>query len=261
MAPGSAADRSRDPDGAGVGAGVDPAVDGRPDPAGRVILALDTATSLACVALGTPDGRLVAEDAWTAGYRHGEELLPRTDALLRATGLALTDLGGIVVGTGPGAFTGMRVGIATAKGLAWGLHIPIAGIPTGEALLSAAGATVGPVGRPLALLLPAGASDRVLVERDRAGHPGRPTRLTADMVLSLDPEALSIAVDLPGRASEEAEALGAQAQRRLGETLLRLGAHRLSAGDADDPASLVPEYVTLPRGVAREAAGVTLSRA
>ena len=47
-------------------------------------------------------------------------------------------LGGLVVGTGPGAFTGLRVGIATVKGLAYALDLPVVGVPTGEALLAAA---------------------------------------------------------------------------------------------------------------------------
>ncbi len=50
------------------------------------------------------------------------------------------DLGGLVAGTGPGAFTGLRVGMATVKGLAYGLGLPVVGVPTGECLLAAAAA-------------------------------------------------------------------------------------------------------------------------
>ena len=90
------------------------------------------------IAVGEPDGTLVEERGWVAGYRHGEELLGRIEALLADLGQAPAALGGIVVGTGPGAFTGLRVGIATAKGLAYALRLPIAGVPTSDALLSAA---------------------------------------------------------------------------------------------------------------------------
>jgi len=109
---------------------------------GRPLLAIDTSGTRALVALGSPDGALIDERRWLAGYRHGEELLTRTDELLRTNRVALAELGGIVVGTGPGAFTGMRVGIATAKALARGLGIPIAGVATSQALLVAADAGV-----------------------------------------------------------------------------------------------------------------------
>jgi len=93
---------------------------------GGPILVVDTATTRAVIALGTPDGVLLEQRRWVAGYRHGEELLARLEALLRDRGVAPADLGGLVVGTGPGAFTGLRVGIATAKALAHALSLPIA---------------------------------------------------------------------------------------------------------------------------------------
>ncbi len=164
---------------------------------GRPLLAIDTSGTRALVALGSTTGALIDERRWPAGYRHGEELLTRTDELLRSNGVALSDLGGIVVGTGPGAFTGMRVGIATAKALARGLDIPIAGIATSGALLAVADAGVG---EQAVLLLPAGPSDRVFVVAGRATlvKGGEEPELPADAVL--------VAVDLPGRAPEAAMA-------------------------------------------------------
>jgi tRNA threonylcarbamoyladenosine biosynthesis protein TsaB len=111
--------------------------------AGR-LLAIDTSGTNALVTLGEADGTLVVERRWVAGYRHGEELLTQIDAMLTAAGVALAGLSGIVVGTGPGAFTGLRVGLATAKGLAHGLRVPIAGVATSEALLEAA-SPAGPI--------------------------------------------------------------------------------------------------------------------
>ena len=90
--------------------------------AGGPLLVIDTATTHAVVALGAPDGALLDERSWVAGYRHGEELLARIEGLLRDRASSPAALGGIVVGTGPGAFTGLRVGIATAKGLAYALR-------------------------------------------------------------------------------------------------------------------------------------------
>jgi tRNA threonylcarbamoyl adenosine modification protein YeaZ len=254
----------------------------------RPILAIDTSGTRALVALGTPDGGLVDERRWMAGYRHGEELLGRVDELLAANGTTLAELSGIVVGTGPGAFTGMRVGIATAKGLACGLGIPIAGVATSEALLSGvvgegraagqeraaevpgaarapqAAVASGPDsasstgsavagGGPAVLLLPAGPSDRVLV----SGGVATLVRGGEEPVL---PEgAPVVAVDLPGRAPEEALALGQRAGEGLSAALLSLGARRLAAG-GDDVARLVPEYVTLPRGIGAVKGEVRWSR-
>jgi tRNA threonylcarbamoyl adenosine modification protein YeaZ len=204
------------------------------------LLAIDTSGTNALVALGAEDGSLVAERRWQAGYRHGEELLARIDEILTTAGMTVSDLSGVVVGTGPGAFTGLRVGLATAKALARGLDIPIAGVATCDALLSG---TPLAAGMQAVLLLPAGPSDRVLVVAGEAvlvkggDEPGLPGN------------AVLVAVDLPARAPGEAIDRGFAAEAGLAAALLRLGAERIAAG-GDDVARLVPEYVTLPRGVA-----------
>ena len=235
----------------------------------RAILALDTATTMAVVATGSREGRADGFTTWTAGYRHGETLLPAIERFLGEQNIRRSSLIGIVVGIGPGAFTGLRVGIATAKGLAHGLGLPIVGISTAEALLSAAGegadstpgAGTGADPRPRegearpVLLLPAGPSDRILV------RPGtRPERLPG----GTDPELVLgewlVAVDLEGRAPADAVERGERARERLAPTLIRLGAERLRRGAVDDLAGLVPEYVTLPRGVTTQGGEVTWSR-
>ena len=209
--------------------------------AGR-LLAIDTSGTNALVALGATDGAVLAERRWVAGYRHGEELLTQIDGMLAAAGVALAGLSGIVVGTGPGAFTGLRVGLATAKGLAHGLGIPIAGVATSEALLEAASLASTMEGTKVALLLPAGPSDRVVVVE------GQARLLRGGEEPELDAGTALVAVDLPGRAPAEALALGQAAESGLAAALLRLGARGIAAG-GDDVARLVPEYVSLPRGV------------
>src|SRR6476469_10119183 len=104
------------------------------------ILAIDSATTRVVVASGSPDGRIDGLTMWPAGYRHGETLLPAIGRFLGEQNLRRSRLTSIVVGTGPGAFTGLRVGLATAKGLAYGLGLPIVGVSTAEALLAAAAA-------------------------------------------------------------------------------------------------------------------------
>jgi tRNA threonylcarbamoyl adenosine modification protein YeaZ len=207
------------------------------------ILAIDTSGINAMVALGEADGTLIAERRWAAGYRHGEELLTRIDEMLTTTATPLAGLSGIVVGTGPGAFTGLRVGLATAKALARGLGVAVAGVPTSEALLHTAGPAAEVEGKQAVLLLPAGPSDKVVIVG------GLAQLVRGGEELPADPGQVLVAVDLPGRAPEDALARGATAEAGLAAAILALGARRLEAG-GDDVALLVPEYVSMPRGVA-----------
>lgn len=215
------------------------------------ILAIDTATSRALVATGTPGGVIDGLSTWVVGYRHGETLLPTIERFLGEQNLRRSRLVAIVVGTGPGAFTGLRVGLATAKGIAHGLGIPLVGISTASALLHAAG--------PGAVLLqPAGPRDRVL---SRAGSV--PEMLTGVVEPALADGERLVAVDLEGRATDAAVEAGATAWDGLGAALIELGAARLATFPGDRRAELVtvvPEYVTLPRGVATSGGEVSWSR-
>ena len=219
------------------------------------ILAIDSATTRVVIATGTPGGVADGVSTWTAGYRHGETLLPSIGRFLGEQNIRRSRLEGIVVGTGPGAFTGLRVGIATAKGLAHGLAIPLVGVSTAEALIEAFEAAEGP-GAPTVLLLPAGPNDRLMV---RAGS--RPVPLPAGEEPDLSPGERLVAVDLDGRASDDAVARGETARAGLGQALLRAGAAKLAADPAtSELETLVPDYVTLPRGVRATGGAVEWSR-
>ena len=219
------------------------------------ILVFDTATTLAVVGVGTADGGLAAEASWSAGYRHGEELLRRIDGVLGAAGVGLGDLGAIVVGTGPGAFTGLRVGLATAKGLAIGLGIPLVGVSTGVALVDAAH-RVDPSTPLVAGLLPAGPSDRILIDPEgRASRVAAGDRAGAGTGLAR----CSPSTWPTGRRRTPWPAgprSGPSSPRRSS----RLGVARLGSAPADELATLVPEYVTLPRGVRETTGAVAWSR-
>lgn len=97
-----------------------------------LILAFDTATRVATSAL-VRDGVVLGERASTA-----VKVLEDVDALLGAAGLEPADLDALAVGTGPGSFTGIRIGVATARGLALSLGIPLAGVSTLDALAAGA---------------------------------------------------------------------------------------------------------------------------
>jgi tRNA threonylcarbamoyl adenosine modification protein YeaZ len=227
------------------------------------LLAIDTATSRVVVAAATPRGELLGASTWEAGRTHGEQLLPAIGRLTGEANLRRSRIRGVIVGTGPGAFTGLRVGLATAKALAHQLRVPIAGVSTGEALLHAAagagtdggvGGDGGPALDRIALLLPAGPNDRHLVRPGAAPvllPGGEEPELGADDVL--------VALDLPGRGPADALVRGEAARSRLPAALVALGVDRLDAG-GDDLARLVPEYVSLPRGIRAESGEVAWSR-
>ncbi len=220
------------------------------------ILALDTATGQVVVATGTPAGRLEGVTTWSVGFRHGETLLPTIGSFLDEQGLPRSGLVGIVVGTGPGQFTGLRVGLATAKGLAHGLGIPLVGVSTAEALLAAA---MDDDPRRPVLVLPAGPRDRLIARSGAA-----PEALPHGTEPAIGDDERLVAVDLDERAPEDALAAGERARAGLGAALIRLGASRLAALAPDQAAaelaSLVPEYVTLPRGVRASTGSVEWSR-
>ena len=95
-------------------------------------LAFDTATGVATSAL-VRDGEVLGERTGRAA-----EVLADADELLRAAGLAPRDLDRLAVGVGPGSFTGVRIGLAAARGLALALELPVAGVSTLEALAAGA---------------------------------------------------------------------------------------------------------------------------
>lgn len=105
------------------------------------ILGIDTATATASVAL-VDEGKLVLEAVHPNGDRKGaakpsaarpnhvEIILPLLDHLLKSTGVELGELSALAVSIGPGSFTGLRIGLSTVKGLAYGWGIPVVGVPT-----------------------------------------------------------------------------------------------------------------------------------
>ena len=141
--------------------------DGAPSDGRRPwLLVIDTATASVVVAAASTVApfALLGATTWTAGRTHGAQLLPAIGRLHGEANLRRSRIRGVIVGTGPGAFTGLRVGLATAKALAHELRIPIVGVSTGEALLRAAADPVaGDATRRLVLLLPAGPNDIHLV--------------------------------------------------------------------------------------------------
>jgi tRNA threonylcarbamoyl adenosine modification protein YeaZ len=211
-------------------------------------LVIDTATRRSVVALADGDQVLARSERETA-HRHGAALLEQIDDVLGQAHAVQRDISAVGVGTGPGSFTGLRVGMATAKTLAYLRDIPIVGISSTEALARAAGETEA------AVVLPAGAHDVYL---SSAGD--QPLLVPQLGLAERLAERTVVAVDMPAESlDDEARARGTNAVGQLARALVTLLDERLSAGEVDDVETLVPAYVALPRGISAPVAEVEWS--
>ncbi len=98
-----------------------------------LLLAIENSSLTGSVAVICP-GTCLAETTLTSRQSHSRRLLAAIDRMVRHTGIGLEEMDGIAVSLGPGSFTGLRIGLATAKGLAMATGLPLVGIPTLEAL-------------------------------------------------------------------------------------------------------------------------------
>ena len=103
-----------------------------------LILAFETSAKAASVAL-TQDGMLLGEAYQNTGLTHSQTLMVMAEDLLKQCGKTVNDLTAVAVAEGPGSFTGVRIGVAAAKGFAWGRNIPCYGISTLEAMAESLG--------------------------------------------------------------------------------------------------------------------------
>ncbi len=99
-----------------------------------IILQIETSSTNTSVVLAK-DGKVIAfKEQDSAGYSHEKLLHPFVEEILQEAKLSMTDLDAIAVGSGPGSFTGLRIGVAAAKGFCFALDIPLITVPTMELL-------------------------------------------------------------------------------------------------------------------------------
>lgn len=122
------------------------------------------------MAVGTGLDRL-HEQVFPPAGDHGRGLIPAIVELTEAAGWPLADVGLVSVATGPGSFTGLRVGVTTAKAIAWAADCRIAAIPTAACLAAQAVAAGSPVG-PVQVVFDAGRGELYAVTASPAGPPG-----------------------------------------------------------------------------------------
>lgn len=215
----------------------------------RPVLALDSSTRGGSVAVGV-DGRVVAERVLEATVGASSLLMPAVDEAVRAAGLAPRDLAAIVVGGGPGSFTGLRIAAATAKALVKALNVPLLAYSG----LMAAAATLRSSGRPAAALFDA-RNREVFAGCWRFGD-GRVDELLAPAILSLDDAVDRLAPHHPvltgdgaaAHADALADALGAGAvvvtpSESPAAGLLWLARAAPGLGRVANPAAWEPEYL------------------
>lgn len=98
-----------------------------------LILSLETATTNCSVALAS-DGKVVASRSINSGYSHSEKINVFIEEVIAQAGVTLKDLQAVAVSSGPGSYTGLRIGISTAKGLCYALDIPLIAVNTLDAM-------------------------------------------------------------------------------------------------------------------------------
>lgn len=209
------------------------------------LLALDTSTGQAGVAL--TNGQRLLEVTWDAGRAQTTSLLREVDHLMQLASAKPEEVGAVAVAIGPGSFTGLRVGLSVAKGLALAQGAAVIGVPTLE--IAAAVVLALDPSRSVVSVAPAGRG-RVVWQRYGPGKDPEVRNTSLPELLEevrRQPETV-IAGELSPDQRQELVADGvallpASYLARRPAVLADLGFARWAAGDVDDGASLEPTYV------------------
>ena len=110
-----------------------------------LLLCIETATSVCSVAL-IKNGFTIAHKSVNDGYAHSERLAVFIQELMASVGMVLNDLDAVAVSGGPGSYTGLRIGVSTAKGISWSLDKPLIAIPTLKSMAAGAAAKLKETG-------------------------------------------------------------------------------------------------------------------
>jgi len=215
-----------------------------------MILAIDTATRSASLAVH--DGAAVrAEFTWDTSDHHTVELMPRMVEMLAQINVTIDQLSGLGVSIGPGSFTGVRVGVALAKGLAVSRNIPIVGVRSTDILAQA----VNWCKPPLVIVVRAGRNRLIAARYTKTRSEWQP-----------DGDFFLTTADLIGEQWERTTTLGGELtageretiERRFGDRvrilppafsvrragfLAEIAWQRIRTGMIDDPAALQPIYL------------------
>jgi len=214
-------------------------------------LAIDTSTDTASLAL-VQDGEVLAESTWRCEQNHTVELLPHLAHLLNEAKVGLQSISCIMVAKGPGSFNGLRVGIGTAKGLAFSLGIPIIGISS----LEVEAYRYAETGLPICPIFNAGRGEIATAMYQKRDNKW--CQLAAEHITTVEALGSEITTKtifcgefVPLIADQlrkqlEQRAIIPTTELRRASLLAELGKQRLEAGDYDHPATLQPLYLRRP---------------
>lgn len=218
-----------------------------------MLLALDTATRWTGLALH--DGTtIVAEHGWRSVNTQTVELAPAVTQMLSRAGVTTEELRAVAVTLGPGSYTGLRIGLGFAKGLALAYQIPLVGVPTLDIVAAALPAADG----HLVVVAEAGRTRITTGTYHWQGRngwhaPEQPVNETWEAMLARVPAPATIAGELSPealklirKAGKEYRAVAPPARVRRAAVLAELGWQRLRRGAVDDPAELTPLYLREP---------------
>jgi tRNA threonylcarbamoyladenosine biosynthesis protein TsaB len=216
-----------------------------------MILAIDTATQYAALALYNQDG-IFAEETWRADRNHTVELMPRIVRMLELAELKVAGLAALAVSLGPGSFTGLRIGLAAAKGLALPNKLPLIGVSTLE--MTAYPWRDSPL--PVWAIVQAGRG-RILAacyaKIDGHWQTRREPELTHFKALAANIDEPALCTGEIDRESAQILAHGSKNQAKIVSPAARLrraaylaeiAAARLKANQVDDPDTLSPIYLS-----------------
>lgn len=220
-----------------------------------MILGIDTATRWLGLALHSGTA-VLAETGWKCQNNHTIELTPAINEMLNRAGLVPTDLDAIAVAIGPGSYTGLRVGLAVAKGIALANQIPLIGVST----LDIVAASFGPLPGKLIVVAEAGRTRIVAAPYEWQSRFGwqaetKPIIDSWENVLgtvygraSFTGEITPEAVKLIRAANKTFHAAPAATSVRRAGYLAEIGWQRFRKKDVDDAATLAPIYLKDPTG-------------
>jgi tRNA threonylcarbamoyladenosine biosynthesis protein TsaB len=215
-----------------------------------LVLALDTATDQGSLALAEDD-RLLGEYSLASAGTYLQHLLPGLEALLKTVGRDPQDIGAIAVSQGPGNFTGLRIGLATAKGLALALGSPLVAVSTLEVLAAQFPFYPHPIGvimdarrRELffGLYRCPEEAPQLLRGPERLAVADLPVRLAPPMLLT-GPALNAYEGFLKQSLPPEIPWAPPEMRHPRAATVARLGRTRLLQGLTTPPAQLTPTYL------------------